>query len=36
VTAAPPFALPDADGRVVRLEDLHGRATLLVFLRHLA
>jgi peroxiredoxin len=35
-TAAPDFALADADGRVVRLDDLRGRAALLVFLRHLA
>jgi peroxiredoxin len=33
---APAFALSDADGRTVRTEDLRGRATLLVFLRHLA
>jgi peroxiredoxin len=33
---APSFALPDADGRLVRLEDLRGRAVLVVFLRHLA
>jgi peroxiredoxin len=36
VTETPAFALPDADGRIVRLDDLRGRVTLLVFLRHLA
>jgi peroxiredoxin len=36
VTEAPSFELSDADGRPVRLSDLRARATLLVFLRHLA
>jgi peroxiredoxin len=35
-TTAPDFALADSDGRAVRLDDLRGRAALLVFLRHLA
>lgn len=28
-TVAPPFALPDQDGRLVRLEDFRGRWLLL-------
>ena len=31
---APPFDLVDLEGRRVRLEDLRGRAFLLIFLRH--
>ena len=30
-TPAPDFALPDQDGNVVRLEDLRGQTTVLVF-----
>jgi peroxiredoxin (alkyl hydroperoxide reductase subunit C) len=30
-TAAPDFALPDQDGNVVKLEDLRGQTTVLVF-----
>jgi cytochrome oxidase Cu insertion factor (SCO1/SenC/PrrC family) len=29
--AAPPFALPGLDGRLVRLEDFRGKALLLFF-----
>ena len=32
---AVPFALPDADGRIRRLEDYRGSWVLLVFHRHL-
>ena len=32
----PDVALADTDGRTVRLVDLRGEATLLVFLRHLS
>ena len=32
---AAPFALPDVEGRVHRLEDYRGRWLLLVFHRHL-
>ncbi len=32
---AVPFALPDLDGRIHRLEDYGGRWLLLVFHRHL-
>jgi peroxiredoxin len=31
-TPAPDFALPDTDGRIVRLADLKGRPTLVIFL----
>lgn len=34
--ALPDVALTDTRGRTVRLPDLRGDATLLVFLRHLA
>jgi hypothetical protein len=34
--AAPSFTLPDAAGRLVRLDALRGRPALIVFLRHLA
>jgi peroxiredoxin (alkyl hydroperoxide reductase subunit C) len=30
-TAAPDFALPDQDGHIVKLEDLRGQTTVLVF-----
>jgi peroxiredoxin len=30
-TAAPDFALPDQDGNIVKLEDLRGQTTVLVF-----
>ena len=30
-TAAPDFALPDQDGNIVKLEDLRGETTVLVF-----
>ena len=30
-SAAPPFALPDQDGNIVKLEDLRGQTTVLVF-----
>ena len=30
-TAAPDFALPDQDGNIVRLEDLRGKTSVLVF-----
>ena len=30
-TAAPDFALPDQDGRIVKLEDLRGQTSVLVF-----
>jgi peroxiredoxin (alkyl hydroperoxide reductase subunit C) len=30
-TPAPAFALPDQDGKIVRLEDLRGQTTVLVF-----
>ncbi len=33
---AAPFSLPDAEGRVHRLEDYRGRWLLLVFHRHLS
>jgi len=29
--AAPAFALPDLDGKMVRLEDLKGKVVMLVF-----
>lgn len=29
--AAPPFALPDLDGKTVRLDDLKGKVVMLVF-----
>jgi peroxiredoxin len=31
-TTAPDFALPDTDGRTVRLKDFAGKATLVIFL----
>lgn len=33
---ARPLTLPDLDGNIVWLDDLRGRAVLLVFLRHAA